>query len=334
MHRLHSTITALMILVAPVSSHAQPVTDHHIHLRSEVVTEAGEKWQEAVPYNTDPADGKRWAHNSLRSEMEEAGIDRALVLSFAYMFSAPELDYENEHKRVREENDWIAAQAAASERLVAFCGIPPLADYALDEVDRCADKPSVRGIKLHLFNADVDLTDEEELAMIVDLIGHADDHGLYTVIHPQTRDSDYGVPQLQRFLEAVAPEVQQTALQMAHLGLNVPLTEEEVNEIDTLARTLDALDPDEERFFLDSSFAVVPPSLVDGDTEAFVRDANPRAGEAFRTLGLDRIVFGSDSNSPGQMEAHLQAFRHHSGLSAEDVETVLTNRFPAIQEEH
>lgn len=333
MYHLHSSIAAFMILAIPATGVAQPVTDHHIHLRSKAVTEAGEKWQEETDYNSDPADGLHWKRDALLAEMDEVGLDRALVLSFAYMFAAPELTYEDERERVREENDWVAAQAAASERLVAVCGIPPMAAYAHDEVDRCAEKPSVRGIKLHLFNADVDLTNEEELQTVVDLVGRADDHGLYTVVHPQTRDPDYGVTQLRRFLEAVAPEVDQTALQLAHLGLNVPLTEEDLDAVDALAETLDTLDPERERFFLDSSFAVVPPSLVDGETKAFVREANPRAGTAFRSLGLDRIVFGSDSNSPGQIEAHLQAFKEYAGLSEKDVNTVLSTTFPAMRDE-
>src|SRR5690349_15656145 len=58
--------------------------------------------------------------------LDAAGIRKAVLLSTAYMYGSPRREVENEYARVRQENDWTAAQAAQyPDRLIAFCGIAP-----------------------------------------------------------------------------------------------------------------------------------------------------------------------------------------------------------------
>jgi predicted TIM-barrel fold metal-dependent hydrolase len=55
---------------------------------------------------------------------------------------------------VRAENDWVAQEVARyPDRLVAFCGVSPLEDYALEEIDRCSTMQNLTGLKLHPGNA-------------------------------------------------------------------------------------------------------------------------------------------------------------------------------------
>ena len=95
------------------------------------------------------------------AELDKAGIRRAVLLSVAYLYGAPGRAGADALAKVQAENDWTAAQATLyPERLVAFCGFNPLADYALAELERCAADPALRrGIKLHLANSDVQLDD-------------------------------------------------------------------------------------------------------------------------------------------------------------------------------
>lgn len=44
--------------------------------------------------------------------LDAAGIRKAVLLSTAYMFGSPQRQVEDEYARVRQENDWTAAQAA------------------------------------------------------------------------------------------------------------------------------------------------------------------------------------------------------------------------------
>lgn len=73
--------------------------------------------------------------------LDAAFVQRGLVLSIAYMFGSPDLTIEDEYAKVRSENAYVAEQvSAAPDRLVAACSINPLADYAFDEIERCASQ--------------------------------------------------------------------------------------------------------------------------------------------------------------------------------------------------
>jgi len=64
---------------------------------------------------------------------------RAAVLSTAYIFEQPTRKVENAYEKVRVDNDWTSQQVAQfPDRLIGFCGLNPLKDYALDELARCA----------------------------------------------------------------------------------------------------------------------------------------------------------------------------------------------------
>ena len=54
-----------------------------------------------------------------------------MVLSTAYSFSNPARKVQNDYDFVRADNDWTAEQVARyPERLIGFCGLNPLKDYA------------------------------------------------------------------------------------------------------------------------------------------------------------------------------------------------------------
>ena len=71
--------------------------------------------------------------------LDAAGIRKALVLSLAYQYGNPNRPaVENEYQKVKAENDWTSEQVAQyPDRLVGFCSINPLKDYALEEIARC-----------------------------------------------------------------------------------------------------------------------------------------------------------------------------------------------------
>lgn len=100
--------------------------------------------------------------------LDAAGIRRAVVLSVAYMYGSPSRTVTDEEAKVRAENDWTAAQVSKyADRLVAFCGVNPLKEYAVDEIARCATIKGVRtGVKLHFGNSDVQLENPEHLEKV------------------------------------------------------------------------------------------------------------------------------------------------------------------------
>jgi predicted TIM-barrel fold metal-dependent hydrolase len=99
------------------------------------------------------------------SQLDAAGIKRAAVLSTAYIFEQPTRKVENASRRSRADNDWTSQQVAQyPDRLVGFCGLNPLKDYALDELARCAKDPNLcRGLKLHFGNSGIDYHDAQHI---------------------------------------------------------------------------------------------------------------------------------------------------------------------------
>ena len=88
----------------------------------------------------------------LVAQLDAAGIRRAVVLSTAYIFEQPSRQVDAAAEKLRRENDWTSHQVAQfPDRLIGFCGLNPLKDYALEELARCAADPNLRrGLKLHL----------------------------------------------------------------------------------------------------------------------------------------------------------------------------------------
>jgi predicted TIM-barrel fold metal-dependent hydrolase len=117
---------------------AAALVDHHQHLFSPAAAErAG-----LAPISA----------SDLIAHMDAAGIQKAAVLSVAYGFSNPNKPaVEDEYGKVRAENDWTSGQVARYPgRLVGFCSVSPVKDYALEEIARCAKDPNLRtGLKMH-----------------------------------------------------------------------------------------------------------------------------------------------------------------------------------------
>jgi predicted TIM-barrel fold metal-dependent hydrolase len=94
----------------------------------------------------------------LIDRLDEANVERAVVLSTAYV--GPE-------EAMSAENDWVAAEIAKfPDRLSGFCGINPLHVTAVEEIGRCLDLPTMMGVKLHLSASEVDMTNEDHVAAL------------------------------------------------------------------------------------------------------------------------------------------------------------------------
>ena len=103
--------------------------------------------------------------DSLIAELDAAGISRAVILSTAYGFANPNKPpVADERAHVMAENDWTSAQVAKyPNRLLGFCSVNPLSEYAVEEIARCAKDPNLRsGLKLHFGNSDVNVDNPEQ----------------------------------------------------------------------------------------------------------------------------------------------------------------------------
>jgi predicted TIM-barrel fold metal-dependent hydrolase len=103
--------------------------------------------------------------DDLIARLDEGNVQRAVILSAAYFGTAAGF---TDDFNVIPENDYVAAEVAKyPDRLIGFCGINPLFDSALDEIDRCLALPGMIGVKLHLEASGVDMANRRHLGKMM-----------------------------------------------------------------------------------------------------------------------------------------------------------------------
>ena len=224
--------------------------------------------------------------------MDAAGIDSAAVLSTGYLFSAAGRVVEDEYARVRADNDWTRDQAGlAPSRLRSFCGVNPLKDYALRELERCAaDQRQGRGIKMHLGNADVQLDLPGHRDKLREFFAASNRLGMGLVVHARANirlKRPYGAAQARAFLELLeaAPDV---PVIVAHFAGSGPgYQDPPAHEVmAVLAEAVARGDPRTRNLWFDVA-SIAHPSMSQAQREAFA--------SRIRRVGVDRVLYGSDS---------------------------------------
>lgn len=283
-----TAVAAALCAVVTACAHGplRPETDFHQHL-------FGPGTQALTP------GAPRVTARDLIALLDSAKIHSALLLSVAYMFSNPNRPpVPDEYARVKAENDWTADQAALyPDRLRAICGINPLRDYALSEIERCAADPRLRhGLKLHFGNSDVQLDNPEQLEKVRQVFLAANGHRMAIVVHLHasvTMKRPYGTAYARTFLNDVIPVAPDVPIQIAHLASSGDFDEPGVAEaLDVFAKAIADKDPRMRNVYFDMSgiSGMADPARA------------TRIAARIRQLGVERILFGSDGavngNSP------------------------------------
>ena len=258
--------------------------------------------------------------------MDAAGTQRAMVLALGYSWGSPNRTVESEYEKVRTENDWTSAQVAQHPtRLVGFCGVNPLREYALAEIDRCARDPNLRnGLKLHVGNSVVALGDTAHVAQLRRVFAAANRHRMPIVIHLRSsysRRLPYGRDEARVFLERVVPAAPDVPVQIAHLasggGYDDPPAD---SVIAYLAERIAAKDARTRNLWFDvSGVATLEMSTAEAELVA----------KRLRQLGLRRILWGSDGATGGNLPPR-QAWAAFRQLPLTDAEfrSIATNVAP------
>lgn len=262
--------------------------------------------------------------DALVANMNEAGIERAVVLSVAYWFGGPSPSYsEEEYATVRAENDWTAAQVARHpDRLVAFCGISPLRDYAVPELRRCARELGMKGIKMHFRGDEVDILDNpQHVEKVRQVFQAANDQGMAIVVHSEARGA-YGRAHAEAFLNRLLPAAPDVPVQIAHLwGGNQYRAEPLAVYADAIA----AGDPRTRNLYFDLAEAV--PGAQGSD--AALREIAQR----IRQIGLDRVLYGSDATTAGgaRIAQRWAQLRHRLPLTDAELQDIADNVAPYLR---
>jgi predicted TIM-barrel fold metal-dependent hydrolase len=241
----------------------------------------------------------RW----LLEEMDRAGIKRALVLSGAYLQStdvrgdadSTAAGRADEYRRVREENDFVAAQAAqAPDRLISFGSVNPKRPYAIEEIDRCTDRLGMRGLKVHLWASDVRMSDEAHVEGLLSAFNRVAAKGMPVVAHVfNNKASVSHAEAVKVFISRVVQQTPRLRVSIAHLTGPGGYDSDVAAGFSALTDVVNPSDDLKARVWVDCSavlFATGSQGLP--PTSAMQRD---RLGPQLTRWGLDRVLWGSDN---------------------------------------
>lgn len=290
-------LSVMLIIGIGCSDQTNYKADHHIHLRSATATEALQTIQETLGQEVSEDISAQTTADTLIAAMDSAGVEKGALLSVAYFFAMPEVDFDDEKALVRSENEFTAEQASRyPDRLAAFCSFNPLADYATEELQNCGEDGQFTGLKLHLANSDVNLQNADELNRLTEIFRMANDYELAVVIHLWTRNPDYGYEDAELFIDHVLTEAPDIPVQIAHMGGPSGFNDATDN---ASAAFRDAFEEHPERMehvYLDLAAVPIPVERAEGDTETEqqIREMNQQAETRIREIGPEHILPATD----------------------------------------
>lgn len=272
--------------------HAQnaPLADHHQHLFSPALAALISPAPPAAPIAPITA-------ADLTALLDAAGIRRAVVLSTAYIWEQPSRKVENAAEKVRADNDWTSQQVAQyPDRLIGFCGLNPLKDYALDELARCAKDPNLRrGVKMHFGNSELDYHNPQHLEQLRRVFRAANGYRMAIVVHMRasfSRKLPYGREEARTFLNELVPAAPDVVIQVAHLaGGGGPDDQLAHQALEVFAEAMSKGDPRGKQLYFDVTGIGSTPKMTAEEASMFAT--------RIRQLGLQRVLYGSDAAAGG-----------------------------------
>jgi predicted TIM-barrel fold metal-dependent hydrolase len=232
---------------------------------------------------------------------------------------------------VRAENDWTAEQVAKyPDRLIAFCSVNPLREYALAEIDRCAADPRLRnGLKMQFGNSRVNLENAEHVAQLRRVFAAANKHRMPIVAHVWTGDhkilSPFEGRDARTFINEVLSMAPDVIVQIAHMGGSGPMLDPGTKEaMVVLAEAASRGDAAMKNVYFDITTNIHPQS-----PEADVEFMTAR----MRQIGMSRLLYGSDAATGGNPTPveYWRALRNKSGLTPSELETIANNVAPYLR---
>ena len=297
-----------------------PLADHHQHLFSPELA--------ALMTTTPPvAAVKPRTAAELIEQLDAAGIKRAVVLSTAYIFEQPSRNADRAEEKLKRDNDWTSRQVAQfPDRLIGFCGLNPLKDYALEELARCAADPNLRrGLKLHFGNSVVDYHNPEHIARVRGVFRAANDRRMAIVAHVRasvTAKLPWGREEAMIFLNQLLPAAPDVVVQVAHLAsAGSPQDEGAQQALEVFVDAVAHDDPRTRHLYFDVTTLGEPPA----------RENAQRWAMAIRRMPT-RVLFGSDATTAAATPAGAwTAMRKLLPLTDDEFERIANNTPPYMR---
>lgn len=261
------------------------------------------------------------------SRLDQAGLERGFLLSFAYLLGKPEVEAPLEYADVKKENNYLALEVARyPDRLHGFFSVNPLSPYALVEISRCVKLLNLPGLKLHFTSGDVNLRNDVQLDQVKKVFRQAAEMGIPVILHFRNRSEDFGRVDVEIFISEILEAIPDLKIQIAHLGGwgGFDRATEEVFRafIDGFEKNPEL---DKSRVFMDISGVIITDEMVvENGLQPTSLLERWKVAEMLREWGLDQVVFGSDWPlvSP---DDYIRIIREKLPLTQWEINTIMEN---------
>jgi predicted TIM-barrel fold metal-dependent hydrolase len=289
--------------------------------------ESDGKWRissEIFTLNSPPVPKAATAEQLIK-HLDAEGIKRAVVLSTAFWYgSVFRKSPDDEYGKVRAENDWVALQVTSfPNRLIGFCSFNPLKEYALEELNRCAKNPNLKGLKLHFGNSGVDVTNPQHVEKVSQIFRAANDKGIPIVVHLWIVGK-YGREHSEAFLNKILPAAPDIPIQIAHMAASGPSYHSD-DALEVFANACVSGDRRMKNVYFDVA------SMVTRDTPQATLEL---VAKRIRQLGIRHVLYGSDRAGTSEDRSRgtwdWTAF-HRLPLTAEEFRAIASNIAPFMR---
>lgn len=241
----------------------------------------------------------------LIAQLDAANVKKAVVLGLGY-WTLPD------DSNAAAENDFTAREVAKfPDRLIGFCGINPLFDSALDEMDRCLKHPNMIGIKLQ--GGTYDWEDEKFLKAINAVLKKAGEKGAPVMLHVN------GAPVMGKSIMNIIKTLganRNTRITIAHAGGAADWE----NEAYTIVQSIVPSKLDPTNLYMDLSASL-----------KYYQDAPLAKREVmvwrFRKFGIEKLFFGSDYLNIAPQQTPVEAIETLTRypFTQKELDTILNN---------
>jgi predicted TIM-barrel fold metal-dependent hydrolase len=288
--------------------------DHHMHLASADICE---RMGACADRNEPPA---VYAADAVAA-LDEAGVSKGVVFSFAYAYGHESLalDPRAVAEWTRRENEFTAAEVAQfPARLVGFLSVDPLEESAAEEIRHWRGSRALIGLKLHFAASGVDVRNAAHRDRVAEVLRAAAAQGLPIVMH--IGGGTFGGTDAETVIRTLLPAAGGSWVQIAHAGGGYPFEDgRHAAVLGVFAKHISEDDPRTRHVLFD--LAYVPAPEEGAETAAAL-------ARAMRRIGLERFLFGSDSDVLTTAEA-ISALER-LGLTAAEMAVLRRNCAPWV----
>jgi len=291
------------------------IYDHHVHIMS---PELVSFWKDlGIPFSKDESH-----YTDVDSIFKYTGAQKLDLIGMAYVFGSEEY-YQGDDRLEKTQlaNDHLFVQALKHpDRVRPFFSVDPLQEFALEEIERCISKSSNSGLKLHFNASQVYLTEPNHLEKVKPIFVMASKNKLPVLLHFDNWHPKFGKRDIKILADSILKDIDPITLTIAHFGTSGGYNNKTKTFLNAFIHELNS---NESLLGHDIRFDISA-VVLDKDSQEIpaLSKAQCNAVRGYiDSLGLDKVVFGSDYPLYGSQE-YLSILKNKLGLTDSEIEKI------------